>query len=342
MRFPIAMSPMMVAVLWALAACVVILFVARRALAKHERTVPFKVIAGLPIAAVLAVVIAFSFIVVDVGTVAVVISYGYVQKWRYDPGVHFIVPGSRHDAVVVRRQIIEISSLDPDAVQPAGTASTPEAQRTLALTSDRIALAADITLPYSVNPDLAWKLYAFVGPAYELALLVPAARAAVREAVGNFTWTEAVATKRSELETSILTRFRNIVLGNLVGAGFSKEEAAQAFTLMPPQIRRLAPPHTLLAAVADRVAADVNLERQAVLNQIAAKQTEQRANEGLGIRKLIEQLPPGMVGKDTERLLYALADKERADALQRAVEQNQVKIIVLGGGANPPISIPSP
>ena len=341
-RFPFVISPMITAILWALAACVVILFIARRALAKHEKTVPFPVLVGLPIAAVVAVIVAFSIIVVDVGTVEVVVAYGSVQKRRYDPGIHFIVPGSRHDNVVVRRQILEISSLDPDSVPPAGTAPTPDAQRTLALTSDRIALAADITLPYSVDPDLAWKIYAEVSPGYETTLLVPAARAAVREAVGSFTWIDAVTTKRNELEDGILAKFRAIVAENLIGAGFSKEEASQAFVLMPPQIRRLSPPRVLLAAVADRAAADVALERQAVLNQIAAKEAERRANEGLGIRKLVEQLPTEMNGLQLDKLLYALADKQRADSMQRAVEKDQVKIIVMGSGANPPISFPAP
>jgi regulator of protease activity HflC (stomatin/prohibitin superfamily) len=342
MRFPFVMSPMIVAMLWALAGCFIVLFIARRALGKHEKTVPLRIMIGLPIAAILAVVIAFSIIVVDVGTVEVVVSYGSVQKRRYDPGIHFIVSGSRHDHVWVRRQIIEISSLDPDSVPPAGTAPTPEAQRTLALTSDKIALAADITLPYEINPDLAWKVFADINPGYEGLLLIPAARAAVREAVASFSWTEAVSEKRNELEAKILSVFRNTVQDNLIAAGFSKEEAANTFILMPPQIRRLAPPRSLLAAVADRVAADVNLERQGVLNQIAAREAERRGNEGLGIRKLIEQLPSGMTGPQMEKLLYALADKQRADSLQRAVEKDQVKIIVMGGGANPPISVPSP
>jgi regulator of protease activity HflC (stomatin/prohibitin superfamily) len=340
-RFPVVISPMITAILWALAACIVILFVARRALAKHEKTVPFQVLVGLPIAAVLAVIVAFSVIVVDVGTVEVVVAYGSVQKRRYDPGIHFVVPGSRHDNVVVRRQILEISSLDPDSVPPP-TAPTPDAQRTLALTSDRIALAADITLPYSVDPNLAWKIYADVSPNYEATLLVPAARAAVREAVGSFTWIDAVTTKRNELEEGILAKFRAIVADNLDGAGFSKEEASQAFVLMPPQIRRLSPPRVLLAAVADRAAAEVALERQGVLNQIASKEVERRASEGVGIRKLIEALPTEMSGSQVEKLLYALADKQRADSMQRAVEKDQVKVIVMGGGANSPISVPAP
>jgi regulator of protease activity HflC (stomatin/prohibitin superfamily) len=342
MRFPFATSPMIVAILWALAGCFIVLFIARRALGKHEKTVPLRVMIGLPIAAILAVVIAFSIIVVDVGTVEVVVSYGSVQKRRYDPGIHFIVPGSRHDHVWVRRQIIEISSLDPEAAATAGTSPTPEAQRTLALTSDRIALAADITLPYEINPDLAWKVFADINPAYEALLLIPAARAAVRDAVASFTWTDALTTKRSELEAKILAVYRGLVEDNLLAAGFSKDEASHTFILMPPQIRRLAPPHVLLSAVADRVSAEVNLERQGVLNKIAESEATRRANEGMGVRKMLDELPKSYTAEQMTQLIMAMADKVRADALQRAVEKDQVKIIVMSGGANAPITVPAP
>ena len=70
------------------------------------------------------------------GTTQVVITFGKVQERRYDPGVHLIVPGSRHEQMAITRQIFELSALDPDAAPT--TPQVPEAQRTLALSSDRI------------------------------------------------------------------------------------------------------------------------------------------------------------------------------------------------------------
>jgi regulator of protease activity HflC (stomatin/prohibitin superfamily) len=341
-RIPFALSPMMMTIIWALIGCAVVLYVAHRALGRHGKVVPRPALFALPVAAVLAVVIAYSIIIVDVGTVQVVVPYGQVQERRYDPGIHLIVPGAGHDPVSVRRQIIELSSLDPDSAPAAGSAPTPEAQRTLALSSDRVALAADLTLPYQVNPDLAWKIYTYVNPAYEGSLLVPAARAAVREATASFTWTDAVTTKRAELEERILSVFRSIVQDNLIAAGFTKDEAAKAFTLMPPNIRRLAPPRALLTAVADRMAAEVALERQGVLNKIAEREADRRGSEGEGVRKLIEQLPKGYGPGQLQGLLTALADKQRADSLQRAVEKDQVKVIVMGGNGNPSAAVPIP
>ncbi|MGM4906792.1 SPFH domain-containing protein [Tardiphaga sp. 866_E4_N2_1] len=330
-------------IVYALVASLFILFVARRAQGKRGKVVPRRFVFGLPILAVLAVVIAYSFMIVQPGSTQVVVTFGKVQERRYDPGFHIVVPGSRHDIVWTRRQIFELSALDPDAVTATGAGQTPEAQRTLALSSDGIALSADITFPYQVNADIAWKVFTDIGPEYESALLIPAARAAVRQAVASFNWTDAVSSRRQDLEQLIHTDFKKLVNDNLKGAGFTTEQAENAFTLMAPQIRRLAPPKPILSAVSDRAASLVNLERQSVLNQIAEREAQRRANEGLGIKKLVDQLPKEMRPEQLQGLLYALADKQRADSMLKAVEHNQVKVMVMGGGSNAPVvSVPPP
>jgi regulator of protease activity HflC (stomatin/prohibitin superfamily) len=339
----LATTPMWLMIVYALFASAFVLYVARRALRRSGRSLPTRVVYGLPIAAVLGVIIVYSFMVVVAGTTQVVITWGKVQERRYDPGVHAIFPGSRHEPMAVTRQIFELSALDPDAPTTAGTPQVPEAQRTLALSADRIALSADLTFPYQLNTDLAWKIYTVIGPAYEASLLIPAARAAVREASAGFAWNEAVATKRVDLEKQIHNVFRRLVQENLTSVGFTADEAAKALVLMPPQIRRLAPPKAILTAESDRIASEVNLQRQLVLNQIAEREAERRGNEGLGIKKLVEQLPKDLSPVQLKDLLYALADKQRADSMLKAVERDQVKVMVMGGGGNaaPAVALPA-
>jgi regulator of protease activity HflC (stomatin/prohibitin superfamily) len=336
-------TPLPVMLLYALIASAIILFVANRALTKRGKRLRLRYVLALPLALVALVIISYSFMIVSAGTTQVVITFGKVQERSYDPGLHFIVPGSRYDYMWTRRQIFELSALDPDAVTATGAAATPEGARTLALSSDRIALSADITFPYQLNADLAWKVFTAISPTYEAELLVPAARAAVREAAAAFAWTDAVTTKRTDLEKLIHTEFKRLVQENLMGSGFTAEQAAHTFVLMTPQIRRLAPPKPILAAVSDRVASEVNLERQGVLNQIAEREAERRSNEGLGIKKLIEQLPKEFNPTQLKDLLYALADKQRADSMLKAVERDQVKVMVMGGsnGSPPAITVPA-
>jgi regulator of protease activity HflC (stomatin/prohibitin superfamily) len=300
--------------------------------------------------------VVFSIITVDVGTIKVVSVFGKVQEHSYEPGLHLVVPGARAESMSVRRQMFELSggSLDDAPAQSAQPAATPggapppttaaaDAQRTLALSADRIPLAVDINFPYRLNPDLAWKVFANVGPAYELELLAPAARASTREAVAEFSWTDAITSKRTELEERLHSVFEKTVQLNLSGAGFTQQEAANAISLMPPQIRRLAPPKRLLTAVGEVLAAQEDLKRQGVLIEISEREAERRAQEGIGIKKLIEELPKEFTPDQVRALLYALADKQRADSMLKAVEKDQVKVIVMGApGTSPGVTVPAP
>ena len=66
---------MLLMIFYALIASAFVLYVARRALGKSGRVVPRKVVLGLPIAAVLAVIVAYSIMVVNAGTTQVVITF---------------------------------------------------------------------------------------------------------------------------------------------------------------------------------------------------------------------------------------------------------------------------
>ncbi len=341
--------PIGAALIWALLGCAIVLYVAHRALGKHGKRVPRWAVIWLPIAAVLAVIAAFSIITVDVGTVKVVSVFGKVQERSYEPGLHFVFPGARHEYMWVRWQAFELSggSLDdvppPQGTPAAAAAAASDAQRTVALSADRIPLAVDINFPYRLNPDLAWKVFASVGPTYATVLLAPAARASIRETVAEFTWTDAVTSKRAKLEERLHSVLEKTVQLNLVGAGFTQDEAAKAIRLLPPQIRRLAPPKRLLAAVGEVLAAQEELKRQGVMIEIAGLEAERRAQEGIGIKKLIMELPKDITAEQVRALLYALADKQRADSMLKAVDKDQVKVIVMGTpGATPAVPVPSP
>lgn len=350
-------SSLTATILWALLATGFVLFVARRALGKQGRRVPKNIALGLPLIAVVLVVMAFSVMTVQVGTVKVVSVFGKVRERSYEPGVHLVVPGSTAVEMSVRRQVFELSggSLDdphqtaaatPAAAAAATAAAAAEPQRTLALSADRIPLAVDINFSYILNPDLAWKVFANLGTTYQADLLAPAARAAVRSAAAGFSWTEAVTTDRVKLEERIQSVFRQTVVESLASAGFTKQEAESAIILTPPQVRRMAPPRRLLTAVGETLAAQEDLKRQATLVEISLQEAQRRANEGLGIQKLLTQLPKDFTPEQLKGLISAVADKQRADAMLKSVERDQVKVMVMGGGSadggQPAVSVGAP
>ncbi len=160
-------TPMLMALAYVLAACVVILYVTYRALGKRGKTVPRRVLIGLPLLAVLGVLIAYSIMIVDIGTVQVVRIFGKVlgATLRSRRAHHLAVShgmttcGSAGRSSSCRRSM-RTRSLPRARPQP-------EAQRALALSADRIALSSDITFPYLINPDIAWKVFSDISPAYE-------------------------------------------------------------------------------------------------------------------------------------------------------------------------------
>lgn len=338
-------SSLTAALIWATLGSFFVLFVARRALGKRGRRLPYKVIVGLPLLAIAAVIVAFSLMVVHVGTVKVVSVFGKVREASYQSGLHVVFPGSKAAEMSIRRQVFELSggSLDDAPATPPAAGPAADMLRTLALTSDRIPLAVDINFPFILNPDLAWKVFANVGPNYQADLLAPAARAAVRAATAGFSWTGAITTERVELEKRILELFQQTVSENLVSAGFTPKEAQSAVALAAPQVRRLSPPRRLLTAVGETLAAEEELKRQGILVEVGLQEAQRRANEGLGIQKLLNQLPKDFTPAQLKSLISAAADKQRADAMLKAVERDQVKVMIMGGGEGTPpaVSVPA-
>ncbi len=294
----------------------------------------------IPLTVLIAIIYA-SLMPVETGTIKVVRTFGKIHERSYGEGLHFVNPISKRYAMEVRRNLFELQS-SPNVDAKKATPSTT----TISLSRDRVPLTIDAGFPYKLNDELAWKVYQKIGPAFSDRILKPTARTAVRDAVANFTWADAVTNRREELARKIHALYEGTVVGGLTLAGFSPEEAKSAFTLMPVQIRRMLPPKRILTAVSERLAAEEDLQRQKVLTAIAKQEADRRANEGLGVRKLFSELPSGFTAEQIGHVLGALADKQRADALLKAVENQNISVIFLGGGSGgqtpmPAISVPA-
>lgn len=96
-------------------------------------------------------------------------------------------------------------------------------------------------------------------------------------------------------------------------------------------LRDVRPDAKVLNAISEKVAAEEDLKRQRVLTEIARQEAERRANEGIGVARLFSELPQGFSPDQIRAVLAALADKQRADALTKAVESGKVNVMVLPG-----------
>lgn len=279
--------------------------------------------AGLFVLA-LAVLAAASVTIVDAGTVKVAKLFGKMQQKSYSPGIQIVNPLAELHAMNVRRDTYDFTGK-----------STVRG-----LSSDRVVLEIDIAFPLALNPAYAWKIYERVGPRQTfMRQFDSAARTAVRDVVAEYDWKLAATTARNEIAQQAHDTFESYLVRDLMGIGFTEEEAKATFTVLPVQLRRVQPPKKVLNAISEKVAAQEDLERQKTLTQIAEETALRRAKEGLGVKKLFDELPAGFSPTQISIVLRAIADKRRSDALMKAVEGDRISIMVVDGGAAPAVPI---
>lgn len=255
-----------------------------------------------------------SYMQVEAGNVYVAKSFGTVIEDTWGEGVHFVPPWYSMTEYTIRRRSVDFT----DEQTLSGAAKGGVALDIF-----------DVTYPYSLNPGLSWKLYQRIGPKYD-SLITNAARSAGRDALANFTWEEVAYSQRAKVTTFLRNRFEELLVRDLQSSKFTETEAKRLFTIYSPQIRKVKPPERILQANAENAAAEVDLQRQKKLTRIAKEEAERRANEGLGVKRLFDQLPDASA-EDINLILGAIANKVRADALMRAVEDGSVNVMVLQG-----------
>lgn len=251
---------------------------------------------------------------VQQGEIMVAKSFGATVENEWAEGPHFLPPWySTHTYNIQRRQI---DMVDGNTVSGAARGGVALEQ-------------FDVSLPFELRPGLVWKIAREIGVRYD-SMLVAAARSAARDTLAQFAWEEIAFGERAAVTEYLTNRFREVLVTDLENAGFTTEEARTVFTIYPAQIREVRPPQRILQENAELAAAEVALARQEVLTRIAEQEALRRRNEGSGISNLWDELPDASA-EEIAVVLGAIANKTRADAMMRAVEDGEVRVIVLNG-----------
>ena len=276
--------------------------------------------------------------IVPPGHVAVATLFGAVQEGVFDEGLHVVNPFYQFQEFSIRRTMFDFRGSEDRNGNRLGSAGS----EIVSVSADSTPLRIDVGFPLRLNGPVAWKVFQRIGSQRVIArqLVIPAARSAVRDAVAGFSWRDAATVSRDKLAERIEARFRSLVERDLVAAGFPEEEARNTFTVQPVQLRRVLPPQKVLNAVAEKIAAEEDLERQRTLTQIAEEEARRRQNEGRGVKNLFGELPEGFSPGEIREVLSAIADKVRAEAMMKAVETGQVQVVVMNG-TEPALSVPS-
>ena len=270
------------------------------------------VIAGLAVWVITTVGAAIQ--TVDAGKVKVLKLFGAQQEGFIPEGLHLINPLATTIEMDTRRRVINFSGQD-----------TIES-----LSSDNVLMTIDASIPFILNPQMAWKINQRYGPSYEGALILPAARSAVRDAISAQPWNTVTSESgRAQLADLIARRLEQVVRSDLVQAGFSSDEAKATFTFPNVQIRAITPPQRIIDSINEEQAAQADLRRQVTLTQIAEQEAERRANDGLGVRKMMEALPQNYAVEEMVAVINANNGKTAAEAFMKAVESGNPNITVV-------------
>lgn len=166
---------------------------------------------------------------VEPGHVGVAVNWGKVEPWCYSEGYHGISPFTDVYDISVRTQQTEWSG--PEAIG--------------VLSSDQLTILLDVTVQYHLNPGQAAAVYRTFGAEYSNTVVIPAARAAIRDAVNAYTAIDAVSS-RDELPRKMVALARARV-GALLQ---SRRLPIWAVSVDDLVIRDIALPQSLQASIA--------------------------------------------------------------------------------------------
>lgn len=193
------------------------------------------------------------------------------------------------------------------------------------ISSDRNPLMVDAVMSWQLQPQHMPKLFEkmrgfadFINKWFHNAVF---------EGFSNTPWKDAVGEGRDELANIVELKLRESIASELEKLGVSPN----AIVIHTVKISSVIPDKKILNAIAEKEGAKEDLERQETLTMIAAEEAKRRANEGDGIKQLMENLPEGFTPADIRLILDGVSNKTKAEAFSKAVEAGVVDFVIMDG-----------
>jgi regulator of protease activity HflC (stomatin/prohibitin superfamily) len=273
--------------------------------------------------------LSFSLSFIEAGHVGIQRLFGEIKPLVLHEGMNFHSPFVNVSERSIQRQFLELTSEDNNDLNIE------------VISSDKLKLTIDMTFPYVIEGQSYPELLRRVGTRGLDNLVLSSARSSVREAAAEFQWSEIAVTKKQDFMSRTMQLFDFYLTADLTQVGIVKSGMSNPIKVITPQLRNVLPPNEISLSISQRLAAEEDLKKQETLTEIAKEEANRRLNEGKGISNLFDQLPKGFGAQEINAVLSAIADKTRADAMLRAVENGSVQVMVMGQGASPAVSLPA-
>lgn len=249
------------------------------------------------LAAIVAILIAFfSFflVVVEVGTVGVVNTFGAVDNTPFYPGIHVKNPFSSVTLLNTR-----ITTYTMSGTYGEGEVVGDDSIQVLA--KDGGTVWFDVSVMYQLDPTLAPQVYSKLGSNYSETIIRPEIRSVIREVSSQYTVYELYSDKREEFQNEVFDEIKSRI-GN------------KGIILDSVLLRKVSISQTLSDSIEKKLATEQDVQRLAFEVQKAKQDAERKIVEAEGQKKAQEIINSSLT-KNYLLYLYISQLKDRAGTI---------------------------
>ncbi len=216
------------------------------------------------IIALVALFAFFSVRIVGVGQAGVIHTFGVVDPIAKPAGLLLKAPWAALEQLNVRTQEFTMTS----RAEEAGLGADDAVQT---LTSEGLTVGLDITVLFRLEFLIAPEMFRTVGPDYQLIIVRPAIRNAIRDVVAQFTASDLYTTGREQVSIQIEEQLINA----LEPRGISIENVL---------LRDVRLPSIIQTAIDDKLAEEQRIQQADFRRQVQVQEAERRRVEAAGER----------------------------------------------------------
>lgn len=249
---------------------------------------------GFAIAAFVLVILLFSSVTrVATGHVGVLTLFGRVTGERLSEGIHLINPFKTNNEMSIQTQSLKES------------ASVPS--------SEGLMMNLDTSLIYRLNPDQAQDVFQKIGADYELKVIEPTLRAAIREATA------------SHSANALYTGEREMV-AKQVKDGLINQLGPRGFEIQDVLLRDIQLPATLRASIESKQQAEQEALAMNFRLQKETQEAQRKRIEAAGIRDFQQIVAQGISPQ--------LLEWKGIEATENLAKSTNSKVVVIGNSKN--------
>lgn len=223
---------------------------------------------------VIFIILLSSLTVVPAGHVGVIALFGNVRPKPIPPGLHIVNPLANVIKMDTRLQQYTMSVAQEEGPRYGDDAID-------ALTSEGLKVRLDLTGWYRLKPDRAPNVYNEIGTDYDLKIIRPTLRTAIRDIVVKYTAEDIYSAKRDTVVLAITERANELVGDK----GIVLEQILLRNVILPPKVAE---------AIDAKLAADQEARRMEFVLQKEQKEKERKIIEAEGIREANRIIAQGL------------------------------------------------